>query len=241
MRTQVAIIGGGPSGLLLGQLLHNHGIANIILEQRSGEYVLSRIRAGLIEDGTVGLLESAGVGARLHPEGLVHEGIEISFGGRRLRVDFRKLTGKAVTIYGQTEITRDLMEARNAAGALTIYEAEGLSLHDLTGNWPRVSYRKNGIEAEIECDFIAGCDGFHGVSRQRIPEAAIRSYERVYPFGWLGILSETPPVSPELIYVSHERGFALCSMRSPRAAGSISNASSMTISRTGPTSGFGRS
>jgi p-hydroxybenzoate 3-monooxygenase len=214
MRTQVAIIGAGPAGLLLGQLLHNDGIANVILEQRSGEYVLSRIRAGLIEDGTVSLLERAGVGTRLHREGLVHEGIEISFGGRRRRIDFRKLIGKAVTVYGQTEITRDLMEARSAAGAPTIYEAEGVSLHDIAAGRPRVRYRKDDIDAEIECDFIAGCDGFHGVSRQTIPEAAIRTYERGYPFGWLGILSETPPVSPELIYVSHERGFALCSMRS---------------------------
>jgi p-hydroxybenzoate 3-monooxygenase len=215
MRTQVAIIGAGPSGLLLGQLLHNHGVANVILEQRSGEYVLSRIRAGLIEDGTVGLLDRAGVGGRLHNEGLVHEGIEFSFAGRRQRIDFRKLTGKAVTVYGQTEITRDLMEARAAAGAPTIYEAEGVTPLDIATDRPRVRYRKEGVTAEVECDFIAGCDGFHGISRQTIPEAAIRTYERVYPFGWLGILSDTPPVSPELIYVSHERGFALCSMRSP--------------------------
>ncbi|MGC2201765.1 MAG: 4-hydroxybenzoate 3-monooxygenase [Stellaceae bacterium] len=214
MRTQVAIIGAGPAGLLLGQLLHKHGIANVILEQRSGEYVLSRIRAGLIEDGTVGLLDQAGVGARLHREGLVHEGIEISFGDERHRIDFRNLTGKAVTVYGQTEVTRDLMEARGASGAMTMYGAEGVSLHDIARGQPRVHYRKDGVESEIECDFIAGCDGFHGVSRQTIPETAIRTYERVYPFGWLGILSETPPVSPELIYVSHERGFALCSMRS---------------------------
>jgi p-hydroxybenzoate 3-monooxygenase len=214
MRTQVAIIGAGPSGLLLGQLLHNSGIANVILEQRSGEYVLSRIRAGLIEAGTVELLDRAGVGARLHREGLIHEGIEISFGGRRHRIDVCKLTGKAITIYGQTEITRDLMEARGAAGAPTVYEAEGVSLHDSASHRPRVRYSKDGVASEIECDFIAGCDGFHGISRQTIPEAALRNYERVYPFGWLGILSETPPVSPELIYVSHERGFALCSMRS---------------------------
>jgi p-hydroxybenzoate 3-monooxygenase len=214
MRTHVAIIGAGPSGLLLGQLLHNSGIANVILEQRSGEYVLSRIRAGLIEAGTVDLLDRAGVGARLHREGLIHEGIEISFGGRRHRIDVCKLTGKAITIYGQTEITRDLMEARGAAGAPTVYEAEGVSLHDSASHRPRVRYSKDGVASEIECDFIAGCDGFHGISRQTIPEAALRNYERVYPFGWLGILSETPPVSPELIYVSHERGFALCSMRS---------------------------
>jgi p-hydroxybenzoate 3-monooxygenase len=214
MRTQVAIIGAGPAGLLLGQLLHNHGIANVILEQRSGEYVLSRIRAGLIEDGTVGLLDRAGVGAQLHREGLVHEGIGISFGGQRHRVDFRKFTSKAVTIYGQTEITRDLMEVRKAADVPTFYEAGGVSLHDIATDRPRVLYRRHGIEAEIECEFIAGCDGFHGVSRQTIPDAVIRTYERVYPFGWLGILCETPPVSPELIYVGHERGFALCSMRS---------------------------
>jgi len=214
MRTQVVTIGAGPAGLLLGQLLQKRGIENVILEQRSGEYVLSRVRAGLIEEGTVRLLERAGVGQRLHREGLVHEGIEISFGGGRHRIDFRKLTGKAITIYGQTEITRDLMEARSVTGAPTFYEAPAVSLHDTSSERPRVRYRKDNLEAEIECDFIAGCDGFHGISRRTVPEAAIRTYERVHPFGWLGILSETPPVSPELIYVNHERGFALCSMRS---------------------------
>ena len=214
MRTQVAIIGAGPAGLLLGQLLQVHGIANVILEKRSSEYVRNRIRAGLIEEGTVGLLERAGVGDRLHREGLVHDGIEISFVGRRQRVDFRKLTGKAITVYGQTEITRDLMDARTAAGAPTLYEVDAVSLEDIATDRPRVRYRRNGTEDEIACDFIAGCDGFHGVSRQTIPETALRTFERVYPFGWLGFLSNTPPVSPELIYVSHERGFALCSMRS---------------------------
>ena len=214
MRTQVAIIGAGPAGLLLGQLLQVHDIANVILEKHSGEYVLSRIRAGLIEEGTVGLLERAGVGDRLHREGLVHDGIEISFVGRRQRVDFRKLTGKAITVYGQTEITRDLMDARTAADAPTLYEVDAVSLEDIATDRPRVRYRRNGTEDEIACDFIAGCDGFHGVSRQTIPETALRTFERVYPFGWLGILSNTPPVSPELIYVSHERGLALCSMRS---------------------------
>jgi p-hydroxybenzoate 3-monooxygenase len=214
MRTQVAIIGAGPSGLLLGQLLHNHGIDNVILEHRTGEHVLSRIRAGLIEAGTVDLLDRAGVGTRLHREGLVHEGLEINFAGRRHRVDLHKLTGKVITVYSQTEITHDLMEARSTAGAPTIYEAQGVSLHDIATDQPRVHYRKDGVEGKIACDFIAGCDGFHGVSRQTIPEAALWHYERVYPFGWLGVLSETPPVSPELIYVSHQRGFALCSMRS---------------------------
>jgi p-hydroxybenzoate 3-monooxygenase len=215
MRTQVAIVGAGPAGLLLGQLLHNHGIANVILERRSGEYVLSRVRAGLIEAGTVALLDRAGVGARLHHEGLVHDGIEISFGGGRHRVDFRKLAGKAVTVYGQTEITRDLMAARETAGELSLYEAEAIGLYDIASERPRIRYRKNGAEAELECDFIAGCDGFHGICRQMMPQNAVRIYERGYPFGWLGILSETPPVSRELIYASHERGFALCSMRSP--------------------------
>jgi p-hydroxybenzoate 3-monooxygenase len=214
LRTQVAIIGAGPSGLLLGQLLHNHGIENVILEHRTGEHVLSRIRAGLIEAGTVDLLDRAGVGARLHREGLAHEGVEINFDGRRQRIDLHRLTGKVITVYGQTEITHDLMEARGVAGAPTIYEAQGVSLHDIATDQPRVRYRKENVEDEIACDFIAGCDGFHGVSRQTIPEAALQHYERVYPFGWLGVLSDTPPASPELIYVSHQRGFALCSMRS---------------------------
>ena len=216
MRTQVAIIGAGPAGLTLGQLLSTHGIDNTILEQRSADYVLGRVRAGVVEQGTVGLLERVGVGDRLHREGLVHAGIEISFGGGRLRIDFRKLTGKGVTVYGQTEITRDLMQARAAAGLPTVYGAEHVSLHEIAEARPRLSYVKDGAAAELSCDFVAGCDGFHGVSRTSIPAARLRSYEREYPFGWLGILSETPPVSPELIYVSHERGFALCSMRSPR-------------------------
>jgi p-hydroxybenzoate 3-monooxygenase len=214
MRTQVAIVGAGPSGLLLGQLLHRRGIANIIVEQRSGEYVLSRIRAGIVEQGAADLIEYAGVGTRMRREGIVHEGIEISTGGTRFRIDFRELTGKSVMVYGQTEITRDLMEGRAAAGLESVYEAENVSLHGITADRPLVRYRRDGVEHEIACDFIAGCDGFHGVSRQSFPEGTIATYERVYPFGWLGILSETPPVSPELIYASHERGFALCSMRS---------------------------
>ena len=215
MRTQVAIIGAGPSGLLLGQLLHKQGIETIILENRSGEYVLGRIRAGVIEQGMVGLLEQAGVGERLHCEGLVHDGVEIAFGGARHRIDFKKLTDKTVTVYGQTEITFDLMEARKASGAPTVYEALDVSLHDFDSDKPRVRYRKDGRDHEIACDFIAGCDGFHGISRQSVPAKSIENFERVYPFGWLGILSDTPPVSDELIYIHHARGFALCSMRSP--------------------------
>jgi p-hydroxybenzoate 3-monooxygenase len=214
MRTQVAIIGSGPSGLLLGQLLHKQGIDTVIVENRSAEYVLGRIRAGVIEQGMVGLLEEAGVGARLHKEGLVHDGVEIAFRNQRHRVDFKKLTGKTVTVYGQTEITRDLMEARAASGAPTIYEAGDVQPLDFDGDKPRVRYKKDGKEHEIVCDFIAGCDGFHGVSRQSVPQKSIETFERVYPFGWLGILSDTPPVSDELIYVHHPRGFALCSMRS---------------------------
>jgi p-hydroxybenzoate 3-monooxygenase len=214
MRTQVAIIGAGPAGLLLGQLLHKQGIDTVILENRSADYVLGRIRAGVIEQGMVGLLEDAGVGTRLHKEGLVHDGVEIAFRNERHRVDFRKLTGKTVTVYGQTEITRDLMEVRTACGAPTIYEAEDVQPLDFDGDKPRVRYKKDGKDHEIACDFIAGCDGFHGISRQSVPARSIDTFERVYPFGWLGILSETPPVSDELIYVHHPRGFALCSMRS---------------------------
>jgi p-hydroxybenzoate 3-monooxygenase len=215
MRTQVVIVGSGPAGLLLGQLLHNSGIDNIILERRSAEYVLARIRAGVVEQGTAELLEEAGVGERMKREGLIHDGTEICVGGVRHRVDFRDLTGKAVTVYGQTEITRDLMDARRACGAPTIYEAENVKLHDSASGKPRVSFLKDGVPSEIACDFIAGCDGSHGISRQSVPAEQIEEYERVYPFGWLGVLSDTPPVSDELIYINHPRGFALCSMRSP--------------------------
>ena len=215
MRTQVAIIGAGPSGLLLGQLLQRHGIDNVILERHTPAYVLERIRAGIVEQGTVDLLNEAGVGARMQREGLVHDGTQICVEGVRHRIDFKALTGKAVTVYGQTEITRDLMEARAAAGAPSIYEAHDVSLHDFSGNRPRVTYRHDGKNGEITCDFIAGCDGFHGVSRKTVPPGAIKTFERVYPFGWLGLLSDTPPVSDELIYIRHELGFALCSMRSP--------------------------
>jgi len=211
---QVAIIGAGPAGLLLGQLLARAGIDALILEQRSPEYVLGRIRAGLLEQGTVDTLQEAGVADRLHREGLVHHGNEISFGGVRHRIDFNGLVGKSVTVYGQTEVTHDLMDARKAAGAASVYEADAVSVHDFDGSSPRVRYQKDGSTHEVACDFIAGCDGFHGVTRQSVPAGAISSFERIYPFGWLGILSDTPPVSDELIYVNHERGFALCTMRS---------------------------
>jgi p-hydroxybenzoate 3-monooxygenase len=214
IRTQVAIIGAGPSGLLLGQLLHRAGIDTIILEQRSKEYVLGRIRAGVLEQGAVALLDEAGCGARMRREGLVHEGIEVAFGGIRHRIDFKALTGKTVLVYGQTEVTRDLMEARETSGAPIVYEALNATISDIETGRPRVRYSKDGVEYEVECDYIAGCDGFRGVSRQTIPEHAIRTYERVYPFGWLGILVDKTPLSDELIYVNHPRGFALCSMRS---------------------------
>ena len=216
MRVQVAIIGAGPAGLLLGQLLHLAGIDAVIIERRSRDYVVGRVRAGVLEQGTVEMLDRVGVGARLRREGLVHEGFDILFGGVRHRIDLSGLTGgKKVVVYGQTEVTKDLLDARAAAGAKIVFEADDVSLHGFDASRPSVRYESDGREHEIECDFIAGCDGFHGISRKSVPAAAIRFYERVYPFGWLGVLSDTRPVSDELIYVSHERGFALCSMRSP--------------------------
>jgi p-hydroxybenzoate 3-monooxygenase len=214
MRTQVAIIGAGPAGLLLGQLLQKRGIDNVILERQSAEHVASRIRAGVIEQVAVDLLDQVGVGARMHREGLVHDGTQICVEGVRHHINFRELTGKTVMVYGQTEITHDLMEGRAAAGGNSIYEASDVSLHDFAGDKPRVRYREGGEEHEIACDFIAGCDGFHGIARKSVPANAVQTYERVYPFGWLGLLSDTPPVSDELIYVRHHLGFALCSMRS---------------------------
>jgi p-hydroxybenzoate 3-monooxygenase len=211
VKTQVAIIGAGPAGLLLGQLLQREGIDTIILESRSQEYVLGRVRAGVLESGTVGLLERAGVGARCKAEGLVHGGFDIAFGGARQRIDLERLTGRSVTVYGQTEITKDLAQARAASGAQTIYEASDVTPQGFDSDRPSVGFNAKEV---LQCDFIAGCDGFHGVSRASVPPEAIRLYERVYPFGWLGVLSATEPVSEELIYVSHERGFALCSMRS---------------------------
>jgi p-hydroxybenzoate 3-monooxygenase len=216
LRTKVAIIGAGPAGLLLGQLLHMYGIDNVILERHTGEYVLGRIRAGLLEEGTVELLDEVGTGARAHREGLVHGGIELAFAGSRHRIDLKGATGKTVMIYGQTEVTLDLMNARQAAGLTTIYEAEHARPLDFDTDHPRLGYVKDGVTGEIACDFIAGCDGYHGVSRASVKPSAIQTFERVYPFGWLGILSDTPPVSHELIYSNHERGFALCTMRSTR-------------------------
>ena len=215
MRTQVGIVGGGPSGLLLARLLGLAGIGAIVLERRTPEYLRARVRAGLLEQGTVDALTDAGVGERLARERLIHEGVELAFDGRRHRIDLRKLSGKVVTIYGQAEVQKDLMDAHAAMGTPVVYEAEDVSIHGIAGETPRLRYNKGGASHEIECDFIAGCDGFHGVSRQAIPQEVIRIYERVYPFGWLGILSDTPPVNHELIYNNHERGFALCTMRSP--------------------------
>ena len=215
MRTQVAIIGAGPSGLLLGQLLHKAGIDAIILERQTGDYVLSRIRAGILEQVCIDLMDEAGVGARMHQEGLVHGGFDMLVGGKRHRIDMNKLTGgKNVMVYGQTELTRDLMEARAAAGLPTVYEASNVQVFDFDTKSPRVTYEKDGQSHTIECDFIAGCDGFHGVCRASAPRGAIKEYEKVYPFGWLGLLSDTPPVHHELIYVNSPRGFALCSQRS---------------------------
>jgi p-hydroxybenzoate 3-monooxygenase len=214
MRTQVAIIGAGPSGLLLGQLLLKAGIDNVILEQRTPGHVLSRIRAGVLESTTVDMLDKAGVTARLHQEALVHEGAELAFGGQLHRIDFKALTGRAVTVYGQTEVTRDLMEARAAAGGVTIYEASDVVPLGFDGGSPTVRFRQDGVERVLHCDFIAGCDGFHGVCRASVPTSSLTTFEKVYPFGWLGILADVPPVRDELVYARHERGFALCSQRS---------------------------
>jgi p-hydroxybenzoate 3-monooxygenase len=213
-RTQVGIIGAGPAGLLLARLLKAQGIDSVILEARSRDYVEARIRAGVLEQGTVGLLEEAGVAQRLHRDGLVHDGVEIAVDGRRFRVDFRALTGKTVTVYGQTEVTRDLIAARLAGDGPIVWEAAEVALRDIETGRPRLGYRLAGAEHEVACDFIAGCDGFHGVSRSSLP-ASSQTFERTYPFGWLGILADVPPCSDELIYASHPRGFALASMRSP--------------------------
>jgi p-hydroxybenzoate 3-monooxygenase len=215
MRTQVAIIGAGPSGLLLGQLLHKAGIDAVIVERQTPDYVLGRIRAGVLEQVATDLLDEAGVGERMHREGLVHTGFDMLFNGQRHRIDLEMLTGgKKVMVYGQTEVTRDLMAARQAASLPTVYQAANVQIHDFDTIRPRVTYEKDGQSHTIECDFIAGCDGFHGVCRASVPRNAIQEFEKVYPFGWLGLLSDTPPVHHELIYVNSKRGFALCSQRS---------------------------
>jgi p-hydroxybenzoate 3-monooxygenase len=215
-RTQVAIIGAGPSGLLLGQLLYKAGIDAIIIERQSPDYVLGRIRAGILEQTTVDMLHEAGVGAGVSAEGIVHHSIDLVFGGKRHGIDVHGLTGgKVVTAYGQTEVTRDLMHARSSEGLTTIYEAKDVSVHDFDGSKPIVRYQKDGKNVEFACDFIAGCDGFHGVCRASVPEGAVTEYEKVYPFGWLGVLADVPPVSPHaIVYGNSERGFSLCSMRS---------------------------
>lgn len=215
MRTQVAIIGAGPAGLLLGALLGKAGIDNVILERSSAEHVTSRIRAGVLEQGTVDLLDEVGCGTRLHHDGLVHEGIDIAFGGALHRMDLKHHSGgKTVTVYGQTEVTRDLMEARAASGERSFYGAADVGLHDVTGT-PQVTFTVDGKIQRLDCEFIAGCDGYHGVSRASIPHELLQVFERVYAFGWLGLLADVPPANTELIYASHPRGFALCSMRSP--------------------------
>ena len=214
MRTQVAIIGSGPSGLLLGQLLTDAGVDNVIVERASKDYVLGRIRAGVLEEGMAAMLDEAGAGARMRQEGLPHDGFDLTFSGRHHRIDLFGLTGKRVMVYGQTEVTRDLMDRREATGGTTIYEAANVQPHGFEGERPYLTYEKDGTEHRIDCDFIAGCDGFHGPSRKAVEGRGLEIFERVYPFGWLGIVAEVPPVSHELIYCNHPRGFALCSMRS---------------------------
>lgn len=216
MKTQVVIIGAGPSGLLLGQLLQKAGIQNVIVERQSPEYVLGRIRAGVLEQGMVDLLREAGVGDRMDKEGLVHEGFELAFDGRCEHIDLKGLTGgKTVMVYGQTEVTRDLMEARQSSQGISYYNASAVNPQGLETDSPYVTFEHEGKQVRIECDYIAGCDGYHGVSRKSIPDGVLKEFERVYPFGWLGVLADTPPVHDELIYANHDRGFALCSMRSP--------------------------
>ena len=214
MRTQVGIIGGGPSGLLLSQLLNRAGISTVVLERKDRAYVLSRIRAGVLETGLVDLLRQAGAGARMDREGALHDGCYLSSNGEMFRIDFNESIGRQVMVYGQTEVTRDLYEAQDAIGATILHGVENVVLNDLTSNAPYVTFRHDGAEQRLDCDYIAGCDGFHGVSRPSIPSEIRREFEKAYPFGWLGVLSHTPPVSHELIYAAHARGFALASMRS---------------------------
>lgn len=214
-RTQVGIIGSGPSGLLLSQLLHLHGIDSVVLERQTREHVEGRIRAGVLEQGTVNLLKDARVNERMDREGIVHQGFSLAFDGRKTRIDMHGLTGgNSIMIYGQTEMTKDLIDARLAAGAVIEYEAPALAVENADSSTPQIVYEKNGRKNRLICDFVAGCDGYHGVSRKSIPRDQLSEFEKIYPFGWLGILSDVPPVDEELIYANHQRGFALCSMRS---------------------------
>ena len=213
MRTQVAIVGGGPSGLLLAQLLHLQGISSVVLERKTKDYVLGRIRAGVLEVGLVDQLRAAGVGERLDADGITHDGTVISYGDEQIRIDFAAHTDQTVTVYGQTEVTRDLYAAREEMGGAFVFDVENVEIKDADTDQPYVTYQKDGTGHRIDCDYVAGCDGFHGVSRQSIPTDKRKEFEKVYPFGWLGILSETPPVHEELIYASSDAGFALCSMR----------------------------
>lgn len=218
MRTQVGIVGAGPAGLLLSHLLHLQGIESIVIERRTRDYVEHRIRAGVLEQGTVDILNQAGLGGRMQEQGLVHEGIDLLFGGRRHRIDFRELTGKAVTVYGQHEVVKDLIQARLEAGGQIFFEVDQVNLENFAdqGSSPKISFQHDGQTRQIECDYIAGCDGFHGVSRAAIPAGVLKLFERIYPYAWLGILAQATPAAHELIYAQHERGFALFSMRSPQ-------------------------
>jgi p-hydroxybenzoate 3-monooxygenase len=213
-KIQVAIIGAGPSGLLLSQLLHTRGIQSIVLERHTREYVEARIRAGLLEWGTVDLLNQAGVGARMMREGLAHDGVELAFDCSAHRIDLKALTGQRVMVYGQTELQKDLADARIGSGGCIVLEAKDVAIDDFAGRTARVSYTQRGERLDVDCDFIAGCDGYHGVTRASVPQHAITLHERIYPFGWLGILADVPPVAAELVYTNHARGFSLCSMRS---------------------------
>ena len=215
MRTDVAIIGAGPAGLMLGHLLRQAGIDVVVLERKSAEYVLSRIRAGVLEQITIDLIDQLGLGDRMHAEGLLHDGFFLADGERLIHINMTELTGRSVMVYGQTEVTRDLMDACDARGVEAVYEADNVTLHEIESDAPYLTYTKNGMEHRLDARFIAGCDGFHGPSRQAIPETVGKVFERVYPFGWLGILADVPPCNDELIYANHPNGFALASMRSP--------------------------
>jgi p-hydroxybenzoate 3-monooxygenase len=214
MKTDVVIVGAGPAGLMLGHLLVQAGIDVVLLERKSADYVLSRIRAGVLEQTTVDVMDQLGLGERMHGEGLAHDGFYLADGDRLIHIDLQGLTGHGVMVYGQTEVTRDLMDAAGSRGLEIVYEAEDVALHDLDSDRPCVTYRAGGETHRLDARFIAGCDGFHGVSRQSVPEPAGKTFERVYPFGWLGILADVPPCNNELIYANHENGFALASMRS---------------------------